>query len=270
MHTMKSVMEALLAMPGAPVLTSNQCHLVASALNAHPVGGSEPAVPYRFIVRSTGGGPTSCKVDEAAESLWKSEGHARRYHAKDKELTGDQVAGRSVFWPGEFQIVPLYTHAGAGEFERLRAENEQLRKTLPNSTTELVDLRGELEVVKKLYAESCQASYDFGSMQAQLAERDSLLRNFIEESEQDFVSLATVDRAKAALSASTELSAPAERDERVEFEAACHTRAKSNGRTFEPHYFKRASADGRYLNPMAESGWQGWQARAALEKPNEN
>jgi hypothetical protein len=47
---------------------------------------------------------------------------------------------------------PLYTHADPGEVERLRAEIQSLRKTLPNSTTDLVDLR------------------------AQLAERDALLR----------------------------------------------------------------------------------------------
>lgn len=44
----------------------------------------------------------------------------------------------------------------------------------------------------------------FDILCAELAERDSLLRNFIEESEPDFVSLSTVDRAKAALSASAE------------------------------------------------------------------
>ncbi|MEG1038691.1 MAG: hypothetical protein RSE94_02105 [Pseudomonas sp.] len=49
---------------------------------------------------------------------------------------------------------PLFTHADPGEVERLQRE---------------------LSVTNKLYAEACQASYDFGSLRAQLAERDALI-----------------------------------------------------------------------------------------------
>lgn len=40
-------------------------------------------------------------------------------------------------------------------------------------------LSRELSVTKKLYAESCQASYDFGSLRAQLAEQRCLLSEAI-------------------------------------------------------------------------------------------
>lgn len=123
----------------------------------------EPVAPYRFIVRSTGGGPTSCKVDEAAESLWKSEDHARRYHAKGKELTGDQVAGRSVFWPDEFQIVPIYTHANTGEVERLRRHKHAADVALAAAT----------RLYKKHEA-------TISELRAELAERDALLREALE------------------------------------------------------------------------------------------
>ncbi|MEE4332254.1 Lar family restriction alleviation protein [Pseudomonas alliivorans] len=63
--------------------------------------------PYRYIVRSTGGGSLSCKPDAAHESLWQDEGRARRYYASGKELHADP----KVFWPEEYQIVPLYRHA---------------------------------------------------------------------------------------------------------------------------------------------------------------
>lgn len=76
---------------------------------------------------------------------------------------------------------PLYTHADPGEVERLRAEIQSLRKTLPNSTTELVDLR------------------------AQLAERDALLREtrkFL-----DWPRHPLPEKIDAALSASADPSA---------------------------------------------------------------
>lgn len=52
-------------------------------LYAHPAPAvqQQPVPPYRFIVRSTGGGPNSCEVSKAHESLWQSEEHARRVRA---------------------------------------------------------------------------------------------------------------------------------------------------------------------------------------------
>lgn len=40
--------------------------------------------------------------------------------------------------------------------------------------SEIEELQLELKVIKKLYAEACQASYDFGTMRAQLSEAHSL------------------------------------------------------------------------------------------------
>lgn len=42
------------------------------------------------------------------------------------------------------RVEDLHTHAAPGEVERLREEIQSLRKALPNSTTELVDLRAQL------------------------------------------------------------------------------------------------------------------------------
>lgn len=76
---------------------------------------------------------------------------------------------------------------------------------------------------------------------------------------------AILGKIDAALSAKAKPSAPVERDERAEYEEACHRRAKSKGRTHEPHYFKRRGADGTYLNTNAQLGWEIWQMRADLE-----
>lgn len=147
---------------------------------------------------------------------------------------------RTKGWP----VSKLYTHADSGEVERLSAE---------------------LEVIKKLYAESCQASYDFGALRAQLSEAQALLKA-LAQPEYGLMPDVVAKIQRYALPASVEPSAPVERDERADYEAACHARAKANRRVYEPYYFRRTSADDRYLNPMAESGWQAWQARAALER----
>ena len=60
-------------------------------------------------------------------------------------------------------------------------------------------------------------------------------------------------------------SGPVARDERAEYEAACHRRAKANGRSYQSHYFRRSQATGAYLNSNAQFGWEVWQMRAGLE-----
>jgi len=53
-------------------------------------------------------------------------------------------------------------------------------------------------------------------------------------------------------------------DSREQFEAAMLARAAALGRSHEKHYFNRSS-NGDYLNPIAQSRWEGWQAsREAL------
>lgn len=95
-------------------------------------------------------------------------------------------------------VQPIAQHQG--EVERLRqlqaAFNEWVDKSQWARKGAMADELGMhlADVIKQRFDILC----------AELAERDSLLRHFIEESEQDFVSLATVDRAKAALSASAE------------------------------------------------------------------
>ncbi|MGR3991438.1 coiled-coil domain-containing protein [Pseudomonas sp. 1121_17] len=63
------------------------------------------------------------------------------------------------------------------EVERLRAENQSLRKTLPNSTTELVDLRAQLAEAQQQYRDELgkRLAGEVKS-EAKLAERDALLR----------------------------------------------------------------------------------------------
>jgi len=48
-------------------------------------------------------------------------------------------------------------------------------------------------------------------------------------------------------------------DSREQFEAAMLARAAALGRSHEKHYFNRSS-NGDYLNPIAQSRWEGWQA----------
>ena len=93
----------------------------------------------------------------------------------------------------EYERRVVYTHADPGEAEQLRAE---------------------LAVTKKLYAEASQASYDFGGMQmqidtlhTQLAETHKLLKWFASCADVRQVGTVAMQKA-AALSTSAEPSAP--------------------------------------------------------------
>lgn len=109
----RELLERLCKRPGKESLAVNHADIIdrgraqaeLRAILAHPA--DQQGEPYRYIVRSTGGGSLSCKPDAAHESLWQDEGHARRYYASGKELHADP----KVFWPEEYQIVPLYRHA---------------------------------------------------------------------------------------------------------------------------------------------------------------
>lgn len=126
------------------------------------------------------------------------------------------------------KLCPLYTHADAGEVEQLAI---LLRQTQVKHSQERDTLR------------------------AQLAERDALLREAITVCRTNDLHI-TAGHFEDKLSASAETSAPVERDERAEFENT----SEPDGANLD-----RNSYDD-YVNPYVQSSWEGWQARAALER----
>lgn len=103
-------------------------------------------------------------------------------------------------------------------------------------------------------------------LRAQLAERDALLSKALTDLEyiqKECTGDVTpgyigclVDDVVDLLSASSEPSAPVEREERAEFEAYCAVIGLPVDRL----------PSGVYLIPAVRFGWAGWQARAALER----
>ncbi|WP_282361446.1 hypothetical protein [Pseudomonas sp. PS01300] len=163
---------------------------------------------------------------------------------------------RSLKDHGAHQLVPLY--ANAGEVERLRASEKSLATDLAESLKQ-----------------QCADMRTIDALRAQLAERDALLRIVREQG----LNPVTAAAIRIALSASAEPipfpgyppvpedrklpaepSAQVERDERAEFESA-HVAKRFN--------FNRKTVLGmlgEYGNPYVQSSWEGWQARAALER----
>ncbi|WP_100633200.1 hypothetical protein [Pseudomonas qingdaonensis] len=149
---------------------------------------------------------------------------------------------------------PLYTHPDAGEVERLRGIIRTHEKTVLEQSNHLAYMR------------------------AQLAERDALLREALCHAQRiEPMSVSLFNRIDVALSASAEPKcqdggmcadsshkctgcARDERDERALFESA-HVAKCFN--------FNRKTVLGmlgEYGNPYVQSTWEGWQARAALER----
>lgn len=140
-------------------------------------------------------------------------------------------------------LTPLYTHADPGEVERLRDQVKSLEV--------------ELKAVTDEHDESLR----------KLAERDTLLREVRETLQKEYWDQyagldETRDLIDAALSDSAEPSAPVERDERAEFEA-WYIRDVGPGLA----NLSRTNTGGQaYVAEDAMSAWEGWLARAALER----
>lgn len=120
---------------------------------------------------------------------------------------------------------------------------------------EVEELRAE---VKRLDLMGAQSDYNYDQRRAQfdrvLAERDALLRDIRQSCELSKVRDAQID---ALLSTSAEPSVPVERDERADFIAWAE---RKNLRT---------RLDGvvtTFADQLTDEAWQGWQARAALER----
>ncbi|WP_054915253.1 hypothetical protein [Pseudomonas sp. NBRC 111117] len=184
-------------------------------------------------------------------------------HTTDKDLAdGWREQG--------LEVSALYTHPDAGEVERLH--NGHVKS--------LEALNQQSEKQRDHWIDECK------TLRAQLAERDALLRRCLlavreqhcDEGEADFdLPLPLMSDIDAALSASAEPKcqdggmcadsshkctgcARDERDERALFESA-HVAKCFN--------FNRKTVLGmlgEYGNPYVQSTWEGWQARAALER----
>lgn len=180
MIEMAHVVQATMVVPGCPVLTSNQAHAVAMKL--------------REVIEQNQGEPVAWLRIPSDAPLQLA---FLNYDSKHSEIDIENALSHG------FTVKRLYTHADAGELERLSSE---------------------LAVTKKLYSEACQASYDFGEMQqqidtlrAQLSKRDALLRkaqSFVEawdDDSQEWMDLSSA--ISNALSGSAEPSPPVERDD---------------------------------------------------------
>ncbi|WP_438279660.1 hypothetical protein [Pseudomonas alabamensis] len=163
----------------------------------------------------------------------------------DVQLDSEVCEQLAAKYPG--QTLSLYTHADPAEAERLRTNLEMARRERNNYLGWCRDARGE--AIK---------------LRAQLDEAQALL-NEVTGDVHFVIASDTRQRIAAHLSASAEPSAPAEIDERAEFEQACREAAIARGRELDPEALRRR-ADGSHVNPMTECGWWGWQARAALKR----
>jgi hypothetical protein len=167
-------------------------------------------------------------------------------------------------------LVPLYTHADPGDVERLREQIKEWQET------------------------SVHWTHKCDTLRAQLAERDTLLREAIEDDVGEYILGATWhSRARAVLSASAEPSAPdcdhcagaghdyygekcdhckrpapVERDERAAFEAAYAAEFSEVRGTPYTAADVASMRNGDWYGdrPFLNGQWAGWQARAALER----
>ena len=156
------------------------------------------------------------------------------------------------------QVVPLYPHADPAEVDRLRETLELVREQRDNELRtnsslerERDALRSQLDELTEAFSESQEEVVKRGKM---LAEAQALIQ------EAANIAMFTLPsgwhKRRAALSATAEPSAPVEIDERAEFERAAAEQGSNIDR----------NSEGDYVNPWVESEWEGWQARAALER----
>lgn len=171
-------------------------------------------------------------------------------------------------WDTSAYSIPLHTHADPAEVERLRAGIRKHWRVVCNQRERIIVLRKELTELRRWEAtvrENSLLLLDLERGRAQLAETHALLR---EVSESGFMvdgqimpsneALELQDRVESALSASAEPIAPAEIDERAEFER----RFPNYDHTLCSH----EDWKDQYEDPKLGDMWNGWQARATLER----
>lgn len=187
---------------------------------------------------------------------------------------------------------PLYTHADAGEVERLRDQLLELAKTIhkrhyAKSAPDFEPFDFSSGLIGQIDNMVAGMLQDLSTLRAQLAERDALLA--------DAANLAMFTLPEdwhtryAALSASAEpkscgacangcisgcqlekdsppidagITASVERDERAEFESWVETRKVCTHKGAKLHKDRAGS----YLDYRINDRWLTWQARAALER----
>lgn len=166
----------------------------------------------------------------------------------------DKEAYDSASNLAEYERRVLYTHADAGEVERLRAELVEWKKRCQYNANTAHDVGHERDTLR-----------------AQLAERDALLHEAREEladwaetygnvlsADTDLV----IEKIDAALSASAEPSAPVERDEQELFESVFPM--PSSTTKFKGGY--AATEFNAWDAHKFCNRWDGWKARAALSR----
>lgn len=194
---------------------------------------------------------------------------------------------------------PLYTHADAGEVERLREQVETLRLMTNDYLFETERLRAELAgtIAESERRRNCCADLieERDTLRAQLAEQDALTQAVKNAGKVAHLYhsggglLEWINSECAALSASAEPSAPfehqfrnavitghshpeifttpVERDERAEFESAFLKHLEKSG--WNQAFFKmmlQRKEDDEYSAARTDGAWYGWKARANLER----
>lgn len=251
-------------------------------------------------------GPVGVAQDEGEEQPGRDKA-IELWNARAEQHQGEPVAFVEVTgsrptkycWMGATRILPvglhkLYTHADPAEVgeikkhnaellgevdtltadvERLRAENQSLRKTLPNSTTELVDLRAQLAETHALLR---MVYLDEGTTDEKCARVEQIISASAERNQCDGcqAGIPVVNGAhrmgkpggysdsmacQAAKYASAEPSAPVERDEHAMRQAFRSWAFNKEGPAVEVMPSEDAALDGFIAGAD-------WQACAALER----
>lgn len=134
--------------------------------------------------------------------------------------------------------------------------------------------KDELASIKRLHLLRMQKQqYDhsrqLSSLQSQIDQRDSLLRDCFTAMLKGGYAKPLRERIKVALAASAEPSAPIERDERTAFETSYareFSKARGQDLTAEDIASMRDSSGGYGDRAYLNGQWAGWQARATLER----
>ena len=175
------------------------------------------------------------------------------------------------------KLGPLYTHADPGEAERLRSELAGWKEQCHRFNDDAMELWEEHDDLHAQLADQqtadrqavaalqCDINMLKGGLLGKFGTEE--LQRVIEALRQDAnggqaASALTLDKAAEMveyLIDCAEPSAPVERDERADFEAAHETEGANLDR----------KTDGDYVNPYVQSAWDGWSMRAAFEcKPS--
>jgi hypothetical protein len=133
--------------------------------------------------------PCTCKPAEQHQGEPVALPDRKSYEGSFSAHGKGQIMGWNACLDEIAKLGPLYTHADAGEVERLRSENEALA----------CNLRGKHELTGATYQHLVQ---ERDTLRAQLAERNALLRECLVLAKRSVKSLwsqGIVDRAEAAL-----------------------------------------------------------------------